>query len=123
MYTLLVIDDDEPTRQLLTSIFESEFKILQAADGVKGLRLMLDHLPDIVILDVSMPRLDGLSVLEVMKSDPKLKATLVVMLTARGQYADLDKGMTLGADAYFIKPFNAKTLKTWIFKNMGVEER
>ena len=118
-----MIDDDEPTRQLLTSIFESEFKILQAADGVKGLRLMLDHLPDIVILDVSMPRLDGLSVLEVMKSDPKLKATLVVMLTARGQYADLDKGMTLGADAYFIKPFNAKTLKTWIFKNMGVEER
>ena len=118
MKTLLIVDDDTQTRRLLAATFEYDFEILQAANGVHALRTVLDHRPDVVILDGMMPGLDGLAVLGAIKADPELAGILVVMLTGRGQFSDLERGMELGADAFFIKPFSPKNLKTWVLKNL-----
>lgn len=80
--------------------------------------MMLEHRPDVVILDGRMPKLDGLAVLSAIKSDPELANILVAMLTGRGQLSDLERGMELGADAYFIKPFSQKNLHAWVEKNL-----
>lgn len=118
MKKLLIIDDDVTTRRLLLATFEHDYDIFQATDGTNGLNMVFDHRPDLVILDGKMPRLDGLVVLKAIKSNPELANTLVVMLTGRGQFADLEKGVNLGADAYFIKPFSPKTLRAWVMKNL-----
>ncbi len=80
--------------------------------------MVLDHRPDLVILDGKLPRLDGLAVLGAIKADPQLANILVVMLTGRGQFSDLEKGMELGADAYFIKPVSPQSLRTWVLENL-----
>lgn len=122
MNTLLIVDDDRKTRHLLSITFGHEYQIFEAADGINALKMVLDHQPDVVILDGKMPGLDGLTVLSAIKSDPHLKHILVVMLTGRGQLDDLDRGLTLGADAYFIKPFTAKKLHAWVQENLELRK-
>jgi len=118
MKKLLIVDDDLQTRRLLSATFEYDYEVFQAANGVTGLRMVLDHRPDLVILDGKLPRLDGLAVLGAIKADPQLANILVVMLTGRGQFSDLEKGMELGADAYFIKPVSPQSLRTWVLENL-----
>ncbi|NMG02504.1 response regulator [Azoarcus taiwanensis] len=84
-----------------------EFEIHEADNGPTGLRLARALKPDLVLLDVMMPgELDGYQVCEAIKSDPALSAVSVVMLTARGQQADLLAGEKAGCDAYLTKPFS-----------------
>ena len=118
MKRLLIVDDDDDTCQLLTATFRNDCEIFQAADGINGLRMVLDHRPDLVILDGKMPRLDGLAVLGAIKSDAQLAHIQVVMLTGRGQFTDLERGLELGADAYFIKPVSPRILRDWVLKNL-----
>lgn len=122
MKTILIADDDFKTRRLLSITFGRDYHVLEAADGVRALKMTLEHRPDVVILDDKMPRLDGLAVLHAIKSDPELATILVAMLTGRGQFSDLARGMDLGADAYFIKPFSQKSLHTWVGKNLKLRE-
>ena len=114
MKKLLIADDDVQTRRLLAATFEYDYTVFQAADGLIALNMVLSQRPDVVILDGKMPGLDGLAVLGAIKADPDLSHILVVMLTGRGQFSDLERGVALGADAYFIKPVSPKTLKTWV---------
>lgn len=119
MKKLLIVEDDAQTRRLLSATFEYDCEVLQAVDGVNGLKMVLDHRPDVVILDGRMPRLDGLAVLGAIKADPQLANILVVMLTGRGQFSDLERGVELGADAYFIKPVSPKNLRTWVLEHLA----
>jgi len=123
MKKLLIVDDDAQTRRLLSATFEYDYEVFQAADGISGLKMVLDHRPDVVILDGTMPRLDGLAVLGAIKADPLLTNILVVMLSGRGQFSDLERGVELGADAYFIKPVSPKILRTWVLENLASGER
>lgn len=123
MKKLLIVDDDAQTRRLLSATFEYDYEVFKAANGVTGLKMVLDHRPDLVILDGKMPRLDGLAVLAAIKSDPQLANILVVMLSGRGQLSDLERGVELGADAYFIKPVSPKSLKTWVLESLASGER
>lgn len=123
MKKILIVDDDAPTRRLLSATFEYVCEVFQAVDGITGLSMVLDHRPDLVILDGKMPRLDGLAVLGAIKSDPQLAHILVVMLTGRGQLSDLEKGVELGADAYFIKPVSTTSLRKWVFEKLALDAR
>lgn len=119
MKKLLIVDDDVPTRRLLLATFQKDYEVFEAANGINALKMTLGHRPDIVILDGKMPGLDGLAILAAIKSDPDMAHILVVMMTGRGQLADLEKAMTLGADAYFIKPVSPKTLRTWVLEHLA----
>jgi DNA-binding response OmpR family regulator len=108
----ILIVDDEPN-----IVISLEFLMMReghevhvARDGEAGLVAVRDHRPDLVVLDVMMPKLDGFAVLESIRSDPELTHTRVLMLTAKGREAEREKGLTLGADAYMPKPFSTREL-------------
>jgi CheY-like chemotaxis protein len=115
MNTILIVDDHSDIRRLLSITLGKEFHILEAEDGVSALAAVRHHRPKVVLLDVMMPgEVDGLQVLEAIKADPDTRATLVAMITARGQVADHDDARARGADAYFIKPFSPLQVVTWV---------
>ena len=103
--------DDEPNvlRLLQTKLKKTGFDVLTARDGEEGLRLALSDKPDVVVLDVMMPKMDGYTALYEIKTqmDP---APIVVMLTAKGQAKDMVVGLGTGADDYIIKPFSPREL-------------
>ena len=113
--TILVIDDNSDIRHLLRLTLEKHYVVLEAADASSALQLLAQHRPPLVLLDIMMPgELDGLQVLDAIKHDPQLQHTLVGMVTARGQAMDSLDARMRGADAYFIKPFSPRDVKTWV---------
>ncbi len=104
---VLVIDDDPVILELLRINFEIEgFEVISACDGQEGLdRAGSDH-PDVILSDIMMPRLDGLQLLTRLKGDPATARVPVVLLSAKAQKAEVDRGMALGADDYVTKPFD-----------------
>lgn len=109
---LLIIDDNADIRAYVRSLFDSSYQVLEAADGLDGLRQATQHQPDIVICDLMMPRLDGFAFCRVLKSQPATSHIPVVMLTARATTEDRIEGLELGADDYLTKPFNQVELQT-----------
>lgn len=105
---LLIVDDDINLRKLLTATFDyGKFKIFVASNGVDAIRMANQIQPDIVLLDVMLPgEFDGFDVCKLIKAQPTLKNTYVIMLTALGQKNDREQGEQAGADAYFVKPFS-----------------
>ncbi len=108
---LLIIEDELHIRTLLEQALEDladEFavEILTAADGEEGLALIKAERPQVVFLDIMMPKMNGYEVCTAVKNDAELKDTVVVLLTAKGQEADKKKGLEIGAYDYMTKPFD-----------------
>ena len=113
MSTVLVADDDADIRELVTFKLEQEgHEVHAVADGEAALRAVLDVAPDIVLLDVMMPRRTGLEVCEALRAAPETAGLPVILLTAKAQEADLERGFTSGADDYIVKPFSPRELAT-----------
>jgi DNA-binding response OmpR family regulator len=112
MTARVLIVDDEPNIVIsLEFLFKRDgFEVSVARDGEEGLAAIRAQHPDLVVLDVMMPKLDGFAVLEAVRADPDLAATRVLMLTAKGREAEQKKGIALGADAYMAKPFSTHDL-------------
>ena len=110
--TVLVVDDEQDILDLVRFRLEHDgYRVLTASDGQTGLTLAQQERPDLCILDVMMPKLSGLEVLARLRADPATAATRVILLTARGQDADVDRGFELGAQDYVTKPFSPKELR------------
>jgi two-component system, OmpR family, response regulator len=111
---VLIVDDDPLIRGVVHAVLEDGAYVLEeAASGEEALRAADQHPPDVVLLDVMMPGLDGFEVAARMKKDTRLKEAIVVMLTAKDAPEDRRRGMEAGADAYFTKPFSPlELLKT-----------
>jgi DNA-binding response OmpR family regulator len=108
---VLCADDDADIRALLTIRLErAGFRVAQAADGEQALSLARELSPDVLVLDVMMPRLSGTEVLLALRGDEATAAIPVVLLSARAQEADVERGLEAGADAYLAKPFQAPEL-------------
>jgi two-component system, OmpR family, phosphate regulon response regulator PhoB len=108
---LLIADDEPAVRALVQVTLEGDdYQILKAADGVEALEVARAEHPRLILLDIMMPRPDGLEVCRQLKSDPFTKDILVVMLTAQAQERDRDQGLAAGADDYFTKPFSPLAL-------------
>jgi DNA-binding response OmpR family regulator len=104
---ILIADDNEQIRESLASILEDEgYAMWIAKDGAEALRKAREIAPDILILDVTMPEMSGYEVCQAIKSDPDLKKTFVLMLSAKGQATEQERGKEAGADEYFVKPFS-----------------
>ena len=102
--TILVVEDDEMIGSMYKTKFEADgFTVLTANNGAAGLELAKKEKPDIIMLDVILPQLDGFSVLEEIKKDPALKNTPVIMLTNLGTEEDKKKGQAMGALDYLVK--------------------
>jgi two-component system, OmpR family, phosphate regulon response regulator PhoB len=117
---VLLADDDASLRRLIkTTLGEEDFDLLQAIDGEEALLLARVEHPDLVLLDVNMPRLDGFEVCRSLKADPATSAIKVVMLTARAAESDRARGREAGADDYFIKPFSPVQLLNKVYALLG----
>jgi DNA-binding response OmpR family regulator len=111
----MIVDDDPLIRRVVRAVLEdASFELEEAASGEEALRLAERDPPDVVLLDVMMPGMDGFEVAERFKGDPDLKRAVIVMLTAKDAPEDRRRGMKCGADAYFTKPFSPLELLTTI---------
>lgn len=107
--TVLIVEDEVDIRELLEYVLEREgFGVLSAADGQIGLGLARRKGPDLILLDLMLPGLDGLEVCRQLKHDRATRAIPVIMVTAKGDEADIVLGLGLGADDYVPKPFSPK---------------
>jgi two-component system, OmpR family, alkaline phosphatase synthesis response regulator PhoP len=107
---VLIVDDEVHIRALLEQTLEdladAGVELLIAQDGEEGLQYVQEEKPDLVFLDVMMPKLNGYQVCEYIKQDPELKDTYVIMLTAKGQAVDKARGQEVQANEYMTKPFD-----------------
>lgn len=108
---ILLIEDEPEFRQAIRMRLEANgYEMIEAADGVAGLEAARNQSPDLIILDVMMPKLDGFTVARLLKSDAVNKRIPLVMLTVMSQAKDLKRGEAAGADAYLTKPFQPQEL-------------
>jgi DNA-binding response OmpR family regulator len=110
---VLVADDDDDILLLVTTRLRRDgFEVVQASSGDEALRLAREKRPRLAVLDIGMPGLDGLEVLEQIRADDELRDMRVLLLTAKAQESDVRRGFDTGADAYVKKPFSPAELST-----------
>jgi DNA-binding response OmpR family regulator len=112
---ILIADDNENIREALTYLLEDEgYTLALAKDGAEALRKVKEFRPDILFLDIMMPDINGYDVCRTIKTDPSLKNTYIIMLTAKGQVTEQEQGKEVGADEYIVKPFSPMEILTRI---------
>ena len=111
MKKILIVDDEPNIVMSLEYTFKkNNFEVFIARDGQEALDILNNQLPDIIILDVMMPMVDGFATLEQIKKDERLQHCKVIFLSAKNKEKDIEKGLSLGADLYVVKPFSLKKL-------------
>lgn len=117
----VLIVDDEPNIVISVEFLmrREGFEVLVARDGEEGLARIQAARPDLVVLDVMMPKLDGFEVCKAVRADPTLAKVRILMLTAKGRAAEISKGLALGADAYIPKPFATRELVAKVKELLG----
>jgi two-component system alkaline phosphatase synthesis response regulator PhoP len=111
MKKILIVDDEPNIVMALEYTFKkNNFEVFIARDGQEALDILKNQLPDLIILDVMMPMVDGFATLEQIKKDERLKHCKILFLSAKNKEKDIEKGLSLGADLYVIKPFSIKKL-------------
>ena len=118
--TILVVDDDPDVVTVVKGILNSgDYKVLCAYNGEQVFTRLQEERPDLIILDIKMPEMDGLEVLKRLKTAPETSYIPVVLLTGNGQYHDVLKGYRLGTDYYMSKPFTSAQLINGIHLLLG----
>ena len=120
--TVLLVDDNADVRAYVRSVLAPDFHVLEAADGLAGLTLAREALPDLIVADVMMPELDGLGLASALKDDVMTDAIPVILLTARATAEDQIAGLAVGADAYVVKPFDPGVLSACV-QNLLAQRR
>ena len=120
---LLVVEDNDEVRAYIKSIFEGTYSILQASEGKEALDIALEEMPDLVISDVMMPVMDGITLCTQLKMNVKTSHIPVILLTARTSLIFKVEGLETGADDYITKPFNPKVLQLKVRNLMRMRER
>jgi DNA-binding response OmpR family regulator len=111
MPTVLVVDDDPDVRSVIAfKLQHAGFTVYEEADGEAGLAAAAQERPDVVLLDWMMPRMSGVEVCRAMRDNATLDATRVIMLTAKSQEPEVQRGFAAGADDYIVKPFSPSEL-------------
>lgn len=111
MKKILIVDDEPNILMTLEYTFKKKnFQVYIARDGQEALELLKTEQPDIILLDIMMPKVDGFATLEVIKIDENLRNCKVIFLSAKNKESDIKKGLRLGANAYMTKPFSIKKL-------------
>ena len=120
---ILIVDDEPNIVISLEFLMRREgFEVLVARDGEEALRNIKEQQPDLVLLDVMMPKVNGFDVCKQVRNDPALAGMRIIMLTAKGREAEIAKGLALGADGYITKPFSTRDLAVQVRNLLGLEE-
>ncbi len=118
---ILVVDDEEITTDLAKTFLEKHgFTVVIAKDGDEALTIAYDEVPDLILLDVMLPTIDGFEVCRQLKGNDSFKKTPILMFTAKGLSSDMERGEEVGADEYIVKPFSGKALVATIRKHLGI---
>lgn len=120
----ILIADDEPNIVIsLEFLMKREgFDVVVAADGEAALSEMAARMPDLILLDVMLPKKDGFEVCQQIRANPAWQSVKIIMLTAKGRDTQIAKGLALGADSYMTKPFSTKDLMAQIKQLLDVSE-
>jgi signal transduction histidine kinase/DNA-binding response OmpR family regulator len=108
---VLVVEDNADVRTLIRHSLESHYQVIEAAHGEEGLRMALEHVPQLVVADVMMPKMNGIDLCNKIKNNEKISHIPLIMLTARADHESKLEGLKTGADDYLVKPFNSEELK------------
>ncbi|MCJ8345631.1 response regulator, partial [bacterium] len=121
--TLLIVDDEPNNIRILSDLLKEDCQILFAKNGLKAIELAKTKLPDLVILDIMMPEMDGYEVCERLKLIPETKDIPVVFATAMNEIQDEEKGLSLGALDYVTKPFQMAIVKRRILNHLELVKK
>ena len=114
---ILIVDDEPNIVMSLEYTFKKQgVEVFIARDGSEALEILKHHIPNVVLLDIMMPNVDGFQTLTQIKNTDSLKDTKVVFLTAKNKASDIEKGLKLGADKYLTKPFSVKKIVSEILE-------
>lgn len=118
---ILVVDDEELTTELAKTFLEKHgFAVIIAIDGETAIELAQSERPDLILLDVMLPSIDGFTVCKMLKDDNRFKKIPILMFTAKGLSSDMERGHEVGADEYIVKPFSGKALVATINKHLNM---
>ncbi len=124
MKTVLIADDKATSRELVRTVLEkSGYTVVEAADGIEALRNARESKPDLIILDLHMPGLDGFGVVQEIRLDKDLAATPVMALTASAMQGDRERALSAGFTSYIAKPVSLKTLRAEVERLRSEVER
>ena len=117
----ILLAEDEPSIVLSLEFLlgEAGYEVITAANGRDALGLAQQHKPDLLVLDIMLPVVDGFQVCRTLRADPELRDMRILMLTARGREHEVARGMALGANAYVTKPFGTRELLASIRELLG----
>ena len=119
MKTILVVDDLPASRRLLVAFLGEDHHIVEAMDGPECLEKVASERPDIVLLDLSLPKMDGIEVIRRLRADEELSSIPIFALTAHSLQEFEEKAVQAGCDAYFVKPFSLDDLKERVDAQLG----
>jgi DNA-binding response OmpR family regulator len=120
MKKILIVDDEPNIVMTLEYTFKkSNYEVFIARDGQEALDILKTNFPDVIILDIMMPMVDGFATLEQIRKDANLQHTKVLFLSAKNKESDIEKGLALGADAYMTKPFSIKKVVEQVEELLG----
>jgi len=118
---VMIVDDEAHIVELVRVCLEdSDYDIIEAYDGEEAVDKTREELPDLILLDIMLPKMDGYEVCKILKGSEDTKSIPIVMLTAKGQEVDKVKGFQAGADAYMTKPFSPLRLLTELEEKLSV---
>lgn len=104
MAKIMIVEDDPTLRDIYTTRFSAEgYEVVSASDGEAALTVAVKERPDLILLDIMMPKISGFDVLDILRATPETKDTKIIVMSALSQAADIEKGKSLGANAYLVK--------------------
>ena len=122
MKKILIVDDEPNIVMALEYAFRKEkFEVLIARNGGEAFELMKEHVPEMVVMDIMMPLVNGYETLKMMKQEDRLKEIKVILLSAKNKATDIEYGLKLGAEDYITKPFSVKKLINRVHELMPEE--
>ena len=121
-YSILIVDDERSNIRVLNTILNQEYNVYAASDGSDAIEVAEEFLPDLILLDIIMPDMDGYDVVLKLKSSKKTKDIPVIFITGLNSTDDKEKGLALGAVDYIAKPFNDSTVKIKVKNQISILE-
>ena len=122
--TVLIVEDNDDNRLIYSQyLTHAGYRILEAGNGVDGIDLVLRERPDLVLMDISMPQMDGLSATRQLKADPAVREIPIIALTAHAMPADADMARAAGCDGYIAKPVMPREVKREVERWIGPPAR